>query len=160
MEGSGRCQFCGSKTNGGVFECFDVFNAVAVSSVDITGISQFIYADAHALQHSEVHGTWNNNLHLTRQYLILVRNVKWNYSKTPPLSNVLDKYKLKRPEDMIPPLPVLARGRTTITDLVGLKQEEFSKMLLQWANDVYQSYVRYHSIAKVVGDLYINKFER
>lgn len=160
MERTGRCQFCDSNTKGGVYECFDVFNAVASGSVDITGLSQFIYADAHALQHSEVHGTWNNNLHLTRQYLTLIRNVNWNYSKTSPLSNILDKYKLTHPENAIPPLPPLARGSTSITDLVELKQKDFDKMLLQWANDVYQAYDRFHPIAKVVGDLYLNKFER
>lgn len=44
LERYGRCQFCGSNTKGGVYECFDVFNAVAISSVDIEGISHILYA--------------------------------------------------------------------------------------------------------------------
>ncbi len=30
----GRCQFCGSNTRGGVFECFDVFNDLAMNFME------------------------------------------------------------------------------------------------------------------------------
>lgn len=156
----GKCQFCGSNTNGGVYECFDIFNNMTSNFVDGKGLSQFVFADAHCLQHSEVHGKWNNNLHLTRQYLILERNIEWEYSKTPLLSDMMDKYKLSHPDALIPALPVLERGNLTVTDLVGLKQDEFESMLLTWAIDVYHAYNQFHVIAKIVGDLYINKYER
>ncbi|NDI35347.1 DUF5946 family protein [Chengkuizengella sediminis] len=157
LERFGRCQFCGSNTKGGVFECFDVFNSIAN---DVTGLSQFIYTDAHCLQHSEVHGTWNNNFHLTRLYLILEKNVNWDFSKTPKLSNTLDKYKMSHLEELIPALPELERGRSTVTDLRGLKQNEFDMVLIQWANDVYQSFAQFHLIAKVVGDLYVHNYKK
>ncbi|GAB2551683.1 DUF5946 family protein [Gracilibacillus alcaliphilus] len=156
----GRCQFCGSDTKGGVFECFEVFNSNAGNFANLSSQSQFIYADTHCLQHSEVHGTWNNNFHLTRQYLILEKYVNWDYSKTSQLTNTLDKYKLTHPEAVIPALSPLERGQFTITDLIGHKQNKCNMMLLQWANDVYQAYKKYHPIAKVVGDLFINKFEK
>ena len=89
----GRCQFCGSNTKGGVFECFDVFNDLEIHFMDGIGLSQFVFADAHCLQHSEVHGIWNNNLHLTRQYLMLEKEIAWEYSKTSRLSHILDLYR-------------------------------------------------------------------
>lgn len=160
LKAYGQCQFCGSNTAGGVIECFDIFNHIASHFVGGNGLSQFIYTDAHCLQHSEVHGRWNNNLHLTRQYLILERNIEWEYSKPPLLSDMMDKYKLSHPDALIPALPVLERGNLTVTDLVGLKQDEFESMLLTWAIDVYHAYNQFHAIAKIVGDLYINKYER
>lgn len=45
-------------------------------------------------------------------------------------------------------------------DLIGLKEKKLESMLLKWANDVYRSYDRYHSSAKIVGDLYIDEYER
>lgn len=160
LKDGGRCQFCGSNTKGGVFECFDVFNDMAIIFVDGTGQFQFIFADAHCLQHSEVHGKWNNNLHLTRQYLILEKNIEWKYSKTPQLSKMMDQYKLSHPDVWIPALPVQARGHLTVTDVIGLQRKELESMILRWANEVYRSYDRFHPNAKVVGDLYINKYER
>jgi len=156
----GRCQFCGSNIKGGVFECFDVFNDLQIHFMDGSGVNQFIFVDAHCLQHSEVHGKWNNNLHLTRMYLMLEKEIEWEYSKTSRLSNVLDLYKSSHPDILIPALPVQERGHVTVMDLIELKQKEFESMLFKWANDVYRSYVRFHPSAKVVGDLYINKYER
>ncbi|MET3849402.1 DUF5946 family protein [Paenibacillus sp. OAE614] len=156
----GRCQFCGSNTRGGVFECFDVFNDLAMNFMEGNNLFTFIYADAHCLQHSEVHGGWNNNLHLTRQYLILEQAIAWEYAKTSQLSNILDQYKRSHPDILIPALPLQQRGHLTVTDLIGLKQKELEFMVFKWAYDVYHSYDRYHTNAKVVGDLYINKYER
>lgn len=155
----GKCQFCGSETMGGVFECFDIFNELAMNFMNGNGLSPFIFADAHCLQHSEVHGVWNNNLHLTRQYLILGKNIGWEYSKTSRLSNILDLYKSSHPDILIPALPLQERGFLTVTDLIGLKQKELESMLFKWANDVYKSYDRYHTRAVVVGDLYIHQYE-
>lgn len=156
----GRCQFCGSNTKGGVFECFDVFNDLEIHFMDGIGLSQFVFADAHCLQHSEVHGIWNNNLHLTRQYLMLEKEIAWEYSKTSRLSHILDLYKSSHPDILIPALPVQERGHLTVMDLIGLEQDELESMLLKWAYDVYRSYDRFHPSAKVVGDLFINKYER
>lgn len=157
---NGKCQFCGSNTKGGVFECFDIFNEMASHFADGNREQQFLFADAHCLQHSEVHGKWNNNLHLTRQYLMLEKRIEWKYSKTPLLSNTLDQYKVAHPDVWIPPLPVQERGFLTVTDLAGLHSKELESMVFQWANDVYRSYERFHSRATVVGDLYIHKYER
>ena len=156
----GRCQFCGSDTQNGVLECFEIFNRLASAFEDDNGPSTFIYADAHCLQHSEVHGTWNNHFHLARQYLILDKSVEWNYSKTPFLSKIMDEYKRSHPEAVIPALPVLERGRFTVTDLAGLEGEELASSLRKWALGVYWSYERYHPMAEAVGDLYLNKYER
>jgi hypothetical protein len=156
----GRCQFCGSHAEGGVFECFDVFNDMQIHFMDGSGVNQFIFADAHCLQHSEVHGKWNNNLHLTRMYLMLEKEIEWKYAKTSRLSHVLDQYKSSHPEILIPALPVQERGGLTVMDLIGLKEKKLNSMLLKWANDVYRSYDRYHSSAKIVGDLYIDEYER
>lgn len=88
----GRCQFCGSNTREGVFECFRKYNDLS-GMVKFNNIQHFLWADSHALQHSEIHGKWNSNLHLTRQYLILKKNIKWDYEKTPLLSSTIDLYK-------------------------------------------------------------------
>jgi len=159
LERHGRCQFCGSNVQGGVFECFEVFIEMGGRLAE-TGLPPFRYADAHCLQHSEVHGDWNNNLHLARQYLILERGIAWDYSKTPLLSRIMDDYKLSHPESRIPALPVMDRGQLTVIDLIGLEHQELERGLGSWANDVYRSYERFHPIAKAIGDLYLSKYER
>jgi Family of unknown function (DUF5946) len=70
----GKCQFCGANYEGGVFECMEIYNnKVLLFDYNIPEINQtrFLIVDAHALQHFELHGRWNNHLHLTRLCLLL-----------------------------------------------------------------------------------------
>ncbi|MBB3128263.1 hypothetical protein FHS19_002917 [Paenibacillus rhizosphaerae] len=111
---------------GGVFECFDVFNDLAMNFMDGTSLSPFILADAHCLQHSGVHGVWNNNLHLTRQYLILEKAIVWEYSKTSRLSHILDQYKWSDPDILIPAL--LPSHRYGVTGYAGEDDQPIAKV--------------------------------
>src|SRR5687767_12152545 len=91
----GPCQFCGSDVGSGVFECYG--NAHRLSEVlDFNNPghygTRFLSVDAMALQHCELHGPWNNHIHLTRLFLIFENNVTWDYSKTPQLSNIINQY--------------------------------------------------------------------
>jgi hypothetical protein len=156
----GRCQFCGSHTEGGVYGCFDIYNNMA-SLVKMGSVEHFLWADAHALQHSEVHGKWNNNLHLTRLYLITQRKMDWNFEKTPLLSKTLNLYKINNEQKIIISPPALSRGEITVTDFIKIQTEEaLIKLVQKWANKVYDSYSLYHSTANEIGEIFIEKYEK
>lgn len=160
LENYGNCQFCGSDTNDGVYECFEMFNNISYW-IEAGSIQQFLCADAHALQHQETHGKWNNNLHLTRLYLIMKRGIRWNYAKTPFLSKTLDLYKINNVQNIIISPPPLSRGKITVSDLINIeKTEAFNDLVQKWAIGVYDSYSSYHSIAKEIGEIYFEKYEK
>jgi hypothetical protein len=75
----GRCQFCNSNVSRGVFECQDHLNQ-SIQILDFNSPiyyeTRFLSVDAMALQHCELHGPWNNNIHLTRLCLIFEKNIK------------------------------------------------------------------------------------
>ena len=75
---SGACQFCGAEVQRGVHECLEIFN-LGFQQIDFSNpenhLYRFFIVDAHTLQHSEIHGRWNNHFHLTRLHLIFERNV-------------------------------------------------------------------------------------
>ena len=64
---NGKCQFCGAHTQRGVHECVELFN-VGFQHLDFSKkenhFYRFLIVDAHTLQHSEIHGRWNNHFHL------------------------------------------------------------------------------------------------
>src|SRR4028119_899021 len=97
----GPCQFCGADVKGGVSECHG--NAHRLSELLNFNSpehyeTRFLSVDAMALQHCELHGPWNNHIHLTRLFLIFQNNVSWNYSRTPQLSNIINGYKKHKSE--------------------------------------------------------------
>ena len=156
----GTCQFCGSDTNGGVYECLNIFVNMSYWT-ELGSMQHFLWEDAHALQHSEAHGKWNNNFHLTRLYLITKRNIVWNYEKTSLLSKTLLLYKTNNEQKIIISPSSLSRGQITVTDFINVETKEFFNVLVQkWAIEVYDSYISYHSTAKEIGEIFIKKYEK
>ena len=92
----GKCQFCGADYQKGIFDCMDNYNN-GIELLDFNNseyhISRFLSVDAHALQHPEIHGRWSNHFHLTRLNLIFDKKFKWDYKKSPLLSDYLNEYK-------------------------------------------------------------------
>ncbi|WP_069872288.1 DUF5946 family protein [Fusibacter sp. 3D3] len=90
----------------------------------------FLCVDAHALQHAEIHGRWNNHFHLTRLNLILNENIKWNYKLSPLLSEVVDSYKASRLEERIIPPEIGKNGNSTVLDVCNTSDgEEYIKVV-------------------------------
>jgi hypothetical protein len=115
--------------------------------------------DAHALQHSEIHGRWNNHFHLTRLHLILKLDYKWDYNKSPLLSNYLNEYKKdKNNEILIPPKP-MERGYITSIDILNnaKTESEFKELIKQWALTVYNSWANYHNLVDIIAKGFIDK---
>jgi hypothetical protein len=83
---TGRCQFCNADVSGGVFECQNNLSHLA-TILDFNNPdhfqSRFLSVDAMALQHCELHGPWNNHIHLTRLWLIFEKGIQWDYTKSP-----------------------------------------------------------------------------
>ncbi|KAA5538674.1 DUF5946 family protein [Adhaeribacter rhizoryzae] len=108
LQHEGNCQFCGAKVSQGVWECLSNINHIA-ELLDFNNpiyyVTRFLSVDAMALQHCEIHGPWNNHIHLTRLFLIFEKNVAWDYSKTPQLSNIINHYKKNKSEFLTPPPP-------------------------------------------------------
>lgn len=157
----GKCQLCSSNTNHGVSECLEMAARVTNQIEHPLGILHgtiFLSVDAHALQHSEVHGRWNNHFHLSRLNLILRGKISWNYKMSPILSSVLDSYKMDKESEFIHPPEIGQRGRWTVTDIAQTTTDaDYIKSVWKWASDVFDSYSKGHPIAFAVSDLFREK---
>ncbi|PJA39300.1 hypothetical protein CO179_05525, partial [candidate division WWE3 bacterium CG_4_9_14_3_um_filter_39_7] len=60
---TGPCQLCGALVKNGINECFELFHHTLglTHSNASYAKSHLILVDAHALQHSEVHGKTSNH---------------------------------------------------------------------------------------------------
>nr|WP_299073712.1 DUF5946 family protein [uncultured Allomuricauda sp.] len=158
----GACQFCGAGTTRGVHECIEIFN-LGFQLINYTQIENHLYrflsVDAHTLQHSEIHGRWNNHFHLTRQHLILNYKIIWNYDLSPILSNYLNEYKINRTNEFLKPPPILQRGKITTTDVLNNSKSEIEcqRMIEKWALEVYQSWSDHHELVDTIATGFINK---
>ena len=149
LKGHGACQFCGAPTQRGIHECLEVFN-MGFEGVDLSNPSnhkyRFFIVDAHTLQHPEIHGRWNNHFHLTRLHLIFEYKLKWSYFLSPKLSDHLNTYKSKHPNEYLSPPPPGNRG--TINSLVVQQRpsspEETKQLVLEWAQEVYHMWQNHH----------------
>jgi hypothetical protein len=157
----GPCQLCGAEVQGGIFQCHE--NVHYLSKVlDFTDPAyfrtRFLSVDAMALQHSEVHGPWNNHLHLTRLYLILNLKVSWDYGKTPQLSQVINQYKKRKTEQLEPP-PQKQRGTVTTLDLLKASSPKGAVAVVQrWAEEVLGSFSRHHEPVAFLAARFLDKY--
>jgi hypothetical protein len=157
----GKCQFCGANYEGGVFECMEIYKDKVLLfdyNIPVLNQSRFLIVDAHALQHPELQGRWNNHLHLTRLCLLLEKQVKWDYKKTPLLSDFLNDYKKGRmDETLIPPLK-LERGKITAKDVsLATSTEQYIELVQHWAEEVYKSWHSNYSLVAKIADGFINE---
>lgn len=157
----GKCQFCGADVKNGIKDCVDIFNQGFEEQIDFLNFNNIIYkflsVDAHTLQHSEIHGRWNNHLHLTRLHLIFKYKVKWTHQSTLKLSKCLNLYKkLHADEHLIPPKP-LERGMFSITDVIKMAKNEgeCKKMIEKWALEVYDSWKKEHKSVEKIAELFM-----
>ena len=157
----GKCQLCGAGTLNGLVECVEKSGIISHKLDHIDGVSNmtiFKCVDSHALQHSEIHGRWNNHFHLSRLNLILQKNIKWNYKYSTILSNVLDEYKSENSDEEIKSPKIKKRGVLTISDIEDVESENlYIKLVNEWAKNVYESYVEGHNIAEKISKLFINR---
>ncbi len=54
--------------------------------------ARFLSVDAMALQHCELHGPWNNHIHIALLLLVFEKGIRWHYDLTPLLSNIVNEY--------------------------------------------------------------------
>lgn len=157
----GDCQLCGSRTNGGIAECVEKAGYITTRESrinDTTQISIFLCVDAHALQHAEIHGRWNNHFHLSRLHLILQDKIVWEYKYSVLLSEILKSYKEIKPNEIIASPNRKKRGEITVTDIEGhSSDEQYLKMVTHWATSVFDSYSEGHDIAKEIANLFKQK---
>ena len=161
LQSVGCCQFCGSSVSRGVFECHENCHRLA-EILDFNNPlyykTRFLSVDAMALQHCEIHGPWNNHIHLTRLFLIFEMDMDWNYSKTPLLSNMINQYKKDKREFLAPP-PFTERGKLTTSDLLkATTSEECMDVAERWANEVYHSFSNHHQLISSIANIFFNKY--
>lgn len=158
---SGKCQLCNSDVGRGICECIEIANQITHKIDHIKGIENmtiFLSVDAHALQHSEIHGRWNNHFHLTRLNLIINRKIKWNYKLSPKLSEVLNLYKKAHNEEVIVNPIIGNRGNLTVKDINEIDSEkEYIKMVWIWANEVLNSFNDMQHILDEISDSFLEK---
>lgn len=158
---NGSCQFCGARVKGGVFECHE--NVHHLSEIlDFNNPkhyeTRFLSVDALALQHCELHGLWNNHIHLTRLFLIFENGVAWDYSKTPQLSIVINNYKRNSFESLTPP-PYKKRGRTTTSDRLNtISEEDAIVKVKEWATDVFYAFKDHHNLISSIAKKYMERY--
>lgn len=158
----GACQFCGAETTRGIHECIEIFNLgfqLINYALAENHIYRFLSVDAHTLQHSEIHGRWNNHFHLTRQHLMFSYKIIWNYDLSPKLSNYLNEYKINRDNEFLKPPPVLERGKITTTGVLNnsKNETECQRMIEKWALDVYMSWQEHHILIDNIAEGFISK---
>jgi hypothetical protein len=164
LRDSGSCQFCGASTQRGVHECVEIFN-LGFPCLDYTKpenhLFRFVCVDAHTLQHSEIHGRWNNHFHLTRQHLIFNYACNWSYKLSPKLSDHLNGYKKDNAEEFLKPPPLLERGKIRTTDVLLHTQteEETKRWILKWGKEVYAAWCAYHSLVDDIAKGFLSKYE-
>lgn len=147
---TGKCQCCGANTKEGIKECVELFQEGFDHIIDYAKPENYRYkflsVDAHTLQHAEIHGRWNNHLHLSRLHLVLHYNVSWTHRLTPKLSQVLGKHKEFHQDEYLSPPPAGERGEVNIVQVTdGAKTEERCKeMIARWARGVYDSWCTHH----------------
>ena len=161
LRNTGRCQFCNADVLGGVFECRN--NLSHLSTIldfnnPVHSQSRFLSVDAMALQHCELHGPWNNHIHLTRLWLIFEKGIHWDYTKTPLLSNIINAYKKDRNEYLVPP-PAGKRGNLTTADLLKASTpEECFHLVESWADGVFQAFHIHHGLVSLIADSYLREY--
>ena len=158
----GQCQFCGANTKRGIHECLEIFN-LGFQEIDFSNIENHIYrfliVDAHTLQHSEIHGRWNNHFHLSRLHLIFEYGIKWTYELSPKLSDYLNKYKVYKQQEYLNPPEILKRGTITTTDIKvkSINEKDCKELIRKWALDVYEKWNIHHSIADNIAKGFLNR---
>lgn len=158
----GKCQFCGANTKRGVHECIEIFNT-GFEQIDFSTVENHIYrfliVDSHTLQHSEIHGRWNNHFHLSRLHLIFKYNIKWSYKLSPKLSNYLNKYKVDKQTEYLVPPPLLKRGKITVTDVLERSNNEADckSLIQQWAFEVYNTWNTHHNVVDTIAKTFLNQ---
>lgn len=158
----GKCQFCGANTKRGIHECLEISN-LRFQEIDFSNIENHIYrfliVDAHALQHPEIHGRWNNHFHLSRLQLIFKYDIKWIYKLSPKLSDYLNKYKANKQDEYLTPPEILKRGEITTTDILEKSTNETAcKDLIQrWALDVHDKWSMNHYIVDEIAKGFLNR---
>ncbi len=160
---NGKCQFCGADYQRGIFDCMDNYNN-GLELLDFNNpehhLSRFLSVDAHALQHPEIHGRWSNHFHLTRLNLTLNKKLKWDYKKSPLLSNYLNQYTLNRPTEFLSPPKPLERGNMTAKDMVmATTANECVELIKKWADEVYQAWITNHLVVSQIADGYLGKLD-
>lgn len=161
LQGEGPCQFCGAPVIRGVFECHSNLHHIT-TILDYNNpscyMTRFLSVDAMALQHCELHGPWNNHIHLARLFLIFEKNVAWDYTKTPLLSNIINQHKKNKGPLLIPP-PLQQRGQITTSDLLEAQDTEECKMIVtRWAKAVYDSFSMHHGFISSIANTFICQY--
>jgi hypothetical protein len=154
----GQCQLCGSDTLHGITECVNTAGKITHKISQEKGIQHmtiFLCVDAHALQHTLIHGRWNNHFHLTRLHLILQDEVQWNYDLTAVLNEVLDDYKRHHPNEAVVDADAHHQATITVIDVdASHDEEEYVELVWQWSEQVYASFSESHTIARKISTLF------
>lgn len=143
LAAEGPCPMCGAPSETGYDGC--LADAGRLGEVIDLGderhhVTRFLGVDAMALQHSEVHGPWNNHLHLARLQLVLVEGLRWRYPLTPLLSAATDAHARGREPDLPPPPPG-RRGALTVNDVARrLDADTAEDVVREWAASVLDAY--------------------
>lgn len=157
----GQCQLCGSDTLHGITECVNTAGKITHKISQEKGIQHmtiFLCVDAHALQHTLIHGRWNNHFHLTRLHLILQDDVQWNYDLTTVLNEVLDDYKRQHPDEAVIEADAEHQATITVIDVdASHDEDEYIALVWQWAEQVYASFSESHAIARKLAQLFQKK---
>lgn len=157
----GQCQLCGSDTLHGIAECVRTAGKITHKISQEKGIQHqtiFLCVDAHALQHTLIHGRWNNHFHLARLHLILKDQIQWTYDMTTVLTEVLDHYKLSHADEHITEPDAAHKSTLTAIDVDACQDEdEYISLVWQWAQQVYDSFAENHAIAERLADLFRQK---
>jgi len=156
----GPCPFCGAVLDRSVHECVEVFE-MGFGNLDHGSRAGyrllFLMADAHALQHPELHGRWSNHFHLARLVAIFDRGITWRYEDSRKLSAVLDRHADRWPDEHLSTPARADRGSVTMADVraAGNDPDRRTAAIEAWARSVHAAWSHEHNRVAPIVDRFI-----
>jgi hypothetical protein len=149
LDDVGPCTFCGAALDRSVHECIEIFE-LGFGGLNLAAsedhIFRFFIADAHALQHPELHGRWSSHFHLARLVAVFDEGVDWRYPDSPRLSAALDFHKAGVPNERLATPRIGERGTHTVSDVQAVRDDEAAcKVKIRaWARSVHAAWASEH----------------
>lgn len=138
------CPLCGAAAGSGSDACLRLLAQLAERAHAEKGYAQahLFSVDAHALQHSELHGRLSNHVHLLSLCLMLERGASASVDSRKP---AVEKFlALGREWPALEPPPVPQRGKLTVKNVLDASAEERPLLARRWAEEAWQAWHPHH----------------
>ena len=91
--------------------------------------------------------------------MIFEYEFKWIYELSPKLSDYLNKYKVHKQNEFLPPPEILKKGNITTTDIKekSTNETECKELIKKWALEVYDKWSIHHNIIDSIAKGFLDR---